>query len=338
MNAGCARLPLPQRTDGLQENTMNRQNTKTDSVMNWIGEGSPWLQFAVKTQLLGQASDSSSALRDTNIRAIVSRLKDPAVGLPALQTGIVKYTSTGNAFWDLFFLADIGFSSDDLAIQDEIRDLFALQNADGTLVVQRDTRPGYLCIPAILLAPLAKLGYRNDPHILRFIEIIWRTRRLDGGWHCAAGRAVGKKLEHTVSCPMDTLNLLMLLGQYEAYRTDPRLHSAIDVLLTHWKRRMEPFRPYGFGIGTDFLKLRYPAVKYGILRVLDVLSLYPYAVKSPEYNDMLSIVMHKAACGRYTPESVSRSYAAFDFGQTKIPSRWLTFLIRRLQKRTEDLR
>jgi len=35
----------------------------------------------------------------------------------------------------------------------------------------------------------------------------------------------------------------------------------------------------------------------------------------------------------YYAESVSRAYSEFDFGQTKEPSRWITFLISRIQKR-----
>lgn len=105
-----------------------------------------------------------------------------------------------------------------------------------------------------------------------------------------------------------------------------------DWLLTHWKKRMEPWRPYGFGIGNDFLKLKYPAVKYGILRVLDVLSLYSCAIKSPEFNEMFEFVMKKTADGRFYAESVSRSYSEFDFGQTKLPSKWITFSIYRIQK------
>ncbi len=87
------------------------------------------------------------------------------------------------------------------------------------------------------------------------------------------------------------------------------------------------------GIGNDFLKLKYPAVKYGILRVLDVLSLYPYATKSPEFSEMVEFVMNKSSDGKLFAESVSRSYSEFDFGQTKLPSKWITFWIYRILKR-----
>ncbi len=302
-------------------------------VTDWLLEDNSWLNFAVETQLLGKKAEPSLAAADSKIQVVINRLKNSSVGIPALKSGKVAYTSTGNAFWDLFFLADIGLKVEDIHIQNEINDLFKLQQDDGTLILQDGTKSGYFCIPTIILASLVKMGYNNDPHILRFIEKIFETQRLDGGWHCALNRAKGKKLQDTESCPMDNLNILMLLGQYDTYRNDTRLNGAIDLLLVHWKKRMEPWRPYGFGIGNDYLKLKYPAVKYGILRVLDVLSIYPYAIKSTEFNEMYESVMKKSPDGRFFAESVSRSYPEFDFGQTKLPSKWITFLIYRILKR-----
>ncbi len=308
-----------------------------NSIFDWIMEDSSWLKAAVKSQLLGYQPDSSAATEDLKIRKIINRIKDPNVGIGALKTGKTAYTSTGNAFWDLFFLSDIGFKVDDIQIRDEVNDLLGMQNDDATFVFQDGTKPRYFCISTIILASLAKMGCTDDMHILRFIQKVFETQRLDGGWHCAADRGIGKRLQDTESCPMDNLNVLMLLGQYDQYRNDARLNGALDLLLTHWKRRVEPWRPYGFGIGSDFQKLRYPAVKYGILRVLDVLSLYPYAMKSSAFNEMLTLVEGKSVAGKYYTESVSRSYSDFDFGQTKLPSRWITFLVCRIQKRVNDL-
>ena len=39
------------------------------------------------------------------------------VGISALKTGKVSYTSTGNAFWDLFFLSDISKCDEVIRIQ-----------------------------------------------------------------------------------------------------------------------------------------------------------------------------------------------------------------------------
>ena len=132
---------------------------------------------------------------------------------------------------------------------------------------------------------------------------------------------------------MDNLSILMLLAEYEEHRNNPTLKSAIDILLEHWRRQYEPWRPYGFGIGTAFKKLKYPSVTYGILRVLDVLSIYPYALQKKAFHEMFDEVQQKAQDGRYQPEAVSKMFADFDFGQKKQPSQWVTFLVNRIEKR-----
>ena len=304
-----------------------------ETITNWIKEGSPWLKYAVETQLLDKKSDAAPVVKDTSISAVIARLKDEKVGIPALKTGKVAYTSTGNAFWDLYFLADIGLSAKDIGIEKEIKEFFKLQLADGSFILQDGTKASFYCIPTIILSSLAKMGYKDDPHIKKYIQNIIDLQRLDGGWHCALNRAKGKKLQDSESCPMDNVNVLMLLAQNDEYQTDSRFNGAIDLLLSHWQRRAEPWRPYGFGIGGDFAKLKYPAVKYGMLRFLDVLSMYPHALKSPEFQDMVKFVQQKAKKCKYIAESVSRAYAEFDFGQTKEPSRWITFLVNRIEKR-----
>jgi hypothetical protein len=305
----------------------------SNANIKWLQEGSPWLKYAVETQLLDKKSDASIVVKDKSIGTVISRLKDDKVLIPALKTGKVAYTRTGNAFWDLYFLADIGLSAKDVNIEKEVEELFKLQLLDGSLILMDGAKPSFHCIPTIILSSLAKMGYKDYSHIGKFLQNVFDLQRLDGGWHCAVSRTKGKKLQDSDSCPMDDLNVLMLLGQYKEYRTDPRFNGAIDLLLSHWSRRKEPRRPYGYGMGTDFSKLRYPAVKYGILRVLDALSLYLHAVQNKEFQDMLNFVLQKSKNGKYCAESVSRSYDEFDFGQTKEPSRWITFLVNRIEKR-----
>lgn len=305
-----------------------------EGTVSWLIEDKHWLRYSVNTQLLGLPGEPYEAIAEREIAAIVTRLKDGMVGLPALKTGKVLYTSTGNAFWDLFFLADVGLTIPDLGLEREVEGVFDLQQEDGSFVLQNGMRPRFHCISAILLSSLAKMGYQDDSRVERFIELVLESQRVDSGWHCALNRARGGKFESTESCPMDNLNVLMLLSHSERFRNDPRMNGAIDLLLDHWVRRAEPWRPYGFGIGTQFTRLRYPEVKYGILRVLDVLSLFPYATKRPEFQHMLDYVIARSTGGRYFAESISRSYANFDFGQTRTASRWITFIVNRIQVRS----
>jgi hypothetical protein len=296
-------------------------------VLDWLLEGSAWLKYAVELQLLDQKPETDTVIKDNSIQKIISRLKGNNVGIPAIKLGRVHYTETGKAYWDLFFLADIGLTVKDAGLEAEAEEIFRFQSQDGTFTMPPNVQDNYFCMSAILIASLAKMGYRDDPRVIKYIRAAMSTRMPGGGWDC-----YGDSYGVGDSCPMDNMNILMLLGQYLDYRDNPKLNGAIDNLLTHWQERTHL---YGFGIGKRFRSLQYPAVKYGILRVLDVLSLFPYAVKSPAFQSMLDCVHAKVVNGRYFAESVDMVYTDFDFSQTKEPSRWITFLVNRIDKRVE---
>jgi hypothetical protein len=298
-------------------------------VIDWLLAGPIWLRYAVELQLLDKKPDPAPVLKDNSIARICNRLKDGNVGIPALKAGKVHYTETGKAYWDLFFMADIGLTIAELGLEEEADEIFRFQEKCGSFVIPPNVQDNYYCMSAILIASLAKMGYHDDARVKTYIASALNSQLSGGGWDCYGdfGMSVAE------SCPMDDLNILMLLGQYDIYREDNRLKGAIDLLFRHWEERTHL---YGFGIGKRFKSLQYPAVKYGILRVIDVLSMFPYGVGSRTFQDMLDFVHDKAVNGRYRAETVDAAFAEFDFGQTQEPSRWLTFIINRVDKRVSQ--
>ncbi len=297
------------------------------TVLEWLLAGPAWLRYAVALQLLDAKPGVAPVLQDNSIQKLVARLKSKEVGLPALKSGRVHYTETGKAYWDLFFLSDIGLSVAELNLKNEAEEIFRFQSPDGSFTIPPNVQENYFCMSAILLSSLVKMGYRDDPRILKYIRLVMNSRCGDGGWHCYGDEPGASAID---ACPMDNLNILMLLGQYAPYRQSPALKGAIDLLLEHWRSRANL---HGFGVGRRFMSLQYPAVKYGILRVLDCLSLFPYAVSRPDFQTMLDYVHNKAVDGRYFAEAFDSAYADFDFAQDAAPSRWLTFLVNRIDKR-----
>ena len=298
-------------------------------VLDWLLEGPAWLRFAVELQILDTKPDVAPVLRDKSIQNIIGRLKGAAAGIPALRSGRVHYTETGKAYWDLYFLADIGLPAKEAGLEDEAEEIFRFQSPDGSFAIPPNVRDNYFCMSAILLSSLVKMGYRDDPRVQKYVRLAMNSRCNNSGWHCYDDAA-----PDIDACPMDNLNILMLLGQYGQYRNSPALKGALDLLLEHWRTRANL---HGFGVGKRFMSLQYPAVKYGILRVLDVLSLFPYAVSRPDFQNMLDYVHNKAVDGRYFAEAIDSAYAGFDFAQDREPGRWITFLVNRIDKRVEGL-
>ncbi len=301
-------------------------------IVEWLLEGPPWLQYAVHKQLLGSQPDAQT-IKDQQIQGLIDVLLGE-YGLDSIMDGTAAYKK--EAFWYLYFLADIGFTAADLSLESELQRILELEDENHKFLLSQEMKPDYFCISSILLSSLAQMSEVCKTKLLPHVDTILEAQRFDGGWHCAKSRAVGGRLEHSDSCPMDNLNILMLLSRYEAFREDPRLDGAIDLLLRHWESRDDKWRPYGFGVGTQYMKLRYPEEKYGILRVLDVLSCYPHALQSEACGSMFEAVKRKSPEGRYMAESARQSFNEFDFGQKREPSRWITFLVTRIEKRMEN--
>ena len=299
-------------------------------VLDWLMEGPAWLKYAVELQLLDLKPDVTPVLQDSSIRKLVDRLKGNSAGIPAIKSGRVHYTESGKAYWDLFFLADIGLTINDPGLENEAEEIFRFQSREGTFTIPPNVQDNYFCMSAILIASLSRMGYRDDPRVIKYARAAMTEQMPGGGWDC-----YGESFSAEGSCPMDDMNILMLLGQYPQYRDNPQLYGAIEHLIAHWE---EGTHLYGFGVGKRFRSLQYPAVKYGILRVLDVLSLFPYAVKSRGFQSMLDFVHAKAVNGRYFAESTDMVYTDFDFSQTAEPSRWITFLVNRIEKRGEGVK
>jgi hypothetical protein len=295
-------------------------------VLDWLLAGPAWLKYAVELQLLDLKPDVTPTLRDSAVQALINRLKGSSAGIPAIKSSQVHYTESGKAYWDLFFLADIGFTAKDLGLEAEAEEIFKYQSREGTFTIPPNVKDNYFCMSAILLASLAKMGYRDDPRVIKYARFTMSEQMPGGGWDCYG---YGYS---TDSCPMEDMNILMLLGQYPDYRENPQLYQAIEKLIGHWEAGDNRC---GFGVGKRFRSLNYPAVKYGILRVLDVLSLFPYAVKSRGFQNMLDYVHGKARDGRYFAEPADMAYTGFDFSQTAEPSRWITLLVNRMEKRVE---
>jgi hypothetical protein len=303
-----------------------------EQIIDWLLGGPSWLRYAVESQLLDLKPDVQSALNENAIVEIVARLKHQHRGMRAINNGYLNSDEYDTPYWDLFFLADIGLKATDLNLNREIENFLDSQSFEGTFVTEFGMEPTYFCKSAILLSSIARLGYRENPHVKKYIELLLSLQRLDNGWYCNPNHDIGAPLQHEPSCPQDNLNILLLLGQYSEYRNNPRFNGAIDLLLKHWELRGTGVQIVYFGVGRRYQSLQYPATRYGILRVLDAISLFPYSLKRASFHNMLNFVRKKAVEGKYFAEMPS-SYT--DLEPKDRPNRLLTFIINRIEKRVQ---
>jgi len=317
--------------------------------VNWLLEGPTWVQYRTRLDLLGEAEDSpgvstvrQAMLADASIQRMVREL---SVWPGAAVT---SHRPSEQLYYRLIFLADLGLKASDDGMQPVVAQVLAHISAQGPFqsLVSIPAHFGgsgqadyawMLCDAPLLVYVLVKMGMAEDERIKKAVNYLAGLAR-ENGWPCAASPEIGRfhgPGRREDPCPYATLIMLKLLGQVDALRDSPAAHQGTEALLGLWQQRREN-RPYLFAMGSGFSKLKAPEFWYDILHVLDVLSHFPWATRDPRYQEMLCLVLEKASPeGRFVPESIYTAWKDWDFGQKKLPSRWLTLQVHRLKRNSK---
>ena len=158
----------------------------------------------------------------------------------------------------------------------------------------------------------------------------------DNGWHCTVSPELGKFKgpgRREDPCPIANVLALKALSQFPDLIDSKATRIGAEAILHHWDIRKER-KYYLFGMGTDFMKLKYPFVWYDILHVVDVLSRFPFVHYDARFQEMVNeLTSQSDSLGRYTASSMYMAWKGWSFADKKKPSPWLTFLILRVRKR-----
>jgi hypothetical protein len=186
-----------------------------------------------------------------------------------------------------------------------------------------------------LLYALLKAGINYEKHIKQGVDYLVAFHT-ENGFPCTVSpefgkfRGPGRKDD---PCPFASLAMLRLLSAIPEYcESEAAINTAMS-LLSLWESSLER-HPYMFYMGTDFRKLKAPAMWYDIVSVVDVLSSFESVKLDIRFMEMITMIKNKQdGNGLYTPEAVFQKFKGWDFGQKKIPSPFLTYLCYRVLER-----
>jgi hypothetical protein len=312
-------------------------------VQEWLLNSPAWVGYRVKVDLLGMSeqetegkSARSAMLAEPAVKKLISDLGDwPGLAIKSHRTTLLYHK--------LGFLADIGCRHDDPGIHPVVERILENRSAEGPFTVPinipitfggdgQDHQTWMLTDAPMVLSALIRLGLGGDKHVEKAVAYLAGLVR-ENGWHCSAAPELGKfhgPGRRDDPCPFANLGMLKVLGDLPDWQESTAAESGIRMILTQWSNRRES-RPYLFKMGTDFCKLKAPFIWYDLLHVLDVLRCFPRARQDARYHEMTTILRSKADIeGFYTAESVYQAWKEWEFGQKKVPSRWVTFLALRI--------
>jgi len=127
--------------------------------------------------------------------------------------------------------------------------------------------------------------------------------------------------------------MLKLLSYIPEYKKSEISKEMAMTLFSLWESSLEK-HPYMFYMGTDFRKLKAPAMWYDIVSVADVLSHFDFVRSDSRFLEIVALIKDKQdENGLFTPEAVYQKCKNWDFGQKKKPSPYLTYLCNQILKR-----
>ena len=316
-------------------------------TIEWLLEGDAWVQYRTRVDLLGEVETDrhvrtarKAMLSDPKIRSLLEELADwPGAVLNS-------HKSASQPFHKLAFIADLGLNISDTPVKKIAKKVMEHQSEQGPFQLTmnipthfggsgKDEWAWVLCDAPILVSALIKIGLGGEKRVQAAVQYLDGLVR-ENGFPCAASPELGKFRgpgRKEDPCPFATLAMLKTLSRVPELYNGESAKIGVETLLSLWENSREQ-HPFIFYMGTEFRKLKAPMFWYDILHVLDTLSRFEWTRKDKRFIQMLEIVKSKAdGDGHFIPESIWTAWKGWDFGQKKIPSRGLTFLVHRILKR-----
>ncbi len=306
-----------------------------------------WLKYAVHLNLCHESKGElaelrKAALADSRIQGF---LQDVA-NFHAVP--VTNHKNPDLPINKLLFLLDLGFDVDIPQIKAAVSGILSHRDDNGIYLslaniprhfggTGEDVFSWCLCDAPLLLLALLKAGVDYTQYIKPGVDHLIRLCR-NNGFPCAASQELDKFRgpgRREDCCPYATLMMANLLAHIEEYSESSALAVSLEALLSLWENSLRQ-HPYIFYMGTDFRKLKAPSTWYDIVSVAGVLSKCRVVHADPRFMEMISLIKGKQdGDGFFTPESVYQKMKAWDFGQKKAPSPYLTYLCLRILDRLD---
>lgn len=317
-------------------------------VIEWLLQSDPYVEYNTRINLLNQSESivevqqvKKRMLVDNRISNILAELEEWP-GYP-----LKRHNDAKHLIHKLAFTTDLGIDKSNSTLKRISGRIFEQQSDEGAfqIVVNIPTHFGgsgedelswMLCDTPIILYSMLKMGWSNDKRIELGINYLNGLIR-ENGWPCASSPKFGGKFKgpgrRSDPCPYTNLIMLKVFTLNDKLANSKESKIGVETLLSLWDQRKQ-IKPYLFGMGTDFKKLKAPLIWYDILHITDVLSRFNWLHKDERLKEMVDIISEKAnPDGLYTAESVWRAFKEWDFGQKKEPSPWITLLVYQILKR-----
>lgn len=258
----------------------------------------------------------------SDVKKILARRHDNGGDYWASSDGRVGVGGAFSTLSCVLMLSDLGMEPSDPIIENASKLILNCWREDGRF---RLAPKGaiYPCHTATAARVLCRAGYKDDPRLDRTFKHLLETTHADGGWRCKKF-SFGRGPETEYSNPGPTLEALDAFRFSKYLNRERALDRAVEFLLNHLVTR-KPLGPCHYGIGSRFMKVEYPLLRYNLFLYAHVLSFYDRAKKDSRFQEALEIFESKVVNGKVIVEHTNPKLKGLSFCKIGAPSDAATF-------------
>lgn len=279
---------------------------------------------------------SRAAEVGTDVRTILGRRHDNGDDFWATPDGRVYVGNPYSTITCLLMLHELELDAGHEAVRGGIDLLLDACRPDGRIRLGPKS-PLYPCYTAEAARVLCRYGLAEEERVQRTVAYFLDSAEQDGGWRCNF-RRFGEGPETEAANPGATLYVLDALRFRREQVDAPEATGAVDFLLSHWVTRA-PLGPCHWGIGTQFLRVEFPFLRYNLFYWVYVLSWYPRARGDGRFLEALAeLTVHLDDEGKLVIDHRHRGLKDLAFCAPKQPSEVATRRFREIAERMESTR
>ncbi len=231
----------------------------------------------------------------------------------------VEYADWSTTHYILSYLAELGVKKDNPQIKKAINRYLSLQQPDG------DFWDHFSCLYGLNIRTFVKLGFEEDPRVLKTINLLKTMIREDQGYLCDMHEGK-RKTRLTKSCYRGTVKVLFAISELPKLWTDANTKRVVDYFLDR-NVLFKTKKPVEF-VTRETGKTIFPfSYRAGLLETL-------YALAKMGYGDDLRVQKaweilqeHRTSTDRYildwTPGKTTNRH--FYPGPKQTENKWVTF-------------
>lgn len=211
-------------------------------------------------------------MHESDIDAILGRRHDNGGDFWATPDGRIYVGNPYSTLSSLNMLHELGVGADHEAVEGGLALILDACREDGRIRLAPKA-PLYPCYTAEAARILCRFGLTEQEALRRAVAYLLEDVHETGGWRCNFTR-FGRGPETEVANPGATLYALDVLRFFPAYCEGiDVVDRAVEFLLDHWEIR-EPIGPCHWGIGTLFMQVEFPFLRYNLFYYVYVLSFF----------------------------------------------------------------